>query len=617
MTRFNIKAIAAVTLLWCSGFYQGAIAQQSSSSQVDLRYETLLKDPRRNLATPGQEFGDKISPESGSLQFSVVDVSVPGNSSLPVEFRRELYVTTANGKFGFPTTALADWELGLPRIEASYDERLGWSSSDPNRRSKNCSISAQSYVEPPPYPVDPDYYPAKLTWNPPSLMDPTSTAGGRLLYNKNYMPQPSDGKQYYWLVAGSAYFSCLPTLKNAGGSTQAEQQYTAGEGFLLQRADGVRIWFDWMALKSKTPVLITKPFYPQGGGGYAITDSTFQLTFQLYPTRMEDRFGNWVNYTYANKSNEPVRLTKITSNDGRVIDVVYDGNYISQVVSSNRTWTYQRSQPIGGLARVINPDGSYWEYGGTSHNTYARSIPSSSYGTCVDENVQWNQVNTDWTSATGTPGQYYFSVKNPAGATATFYYAETYDGRSNVPKRCYTSGYVSQSASQVIAKSDVSSRLAWWGLAVVGKKVTGPGLSEMWWRYSYQPSVAFAPAVGTKLSKELTPDGTLIRRVYGNQAGKDEGLLLSLELSRGGAVVKREQYTYLAASSGQSFPKLIGFHPNSEFEYPAEIYIRPQMTKHLEVDGKFFDWRCGTGASAACLDAYGRPITATLSSSGP
>jgi YD repeat-containing protein len=587
-----------------------ALAQQTPPNMIDIRYETLLKDPKRNLATPGQEFGDQISSENGALSFSVVDVSIPGNNSLPVEFRRELSVTTPGGKLGPAASAMVDWRLGLPRIEASYDERIGWSSSDPNRRVKNCSIAQQVYIDPPPPQFDAEYYPAKLTWNPPTLVDPTSGSGGRLLYNKKYLPWPSTGDFKFWLTPNLSYVSCLPTLKNAGGATAAEQRYTAGEGFLLTRPDGVRVWFDWMSLRDRKPFIITKPLY-NPPPATVITDNTWQETFEIYPTRMEDQYGNWVTFTYANKSNEIVRLTRIESSDGRAIDVGYNGNVVSTVTSGGRTWSYQY---YGGLSKVTNPDGSSWQYDGLSTNRYTRGIASSQYGTCVDSNIPWNIANKDWTTTTGIPGQGRYTVKNPAGATADFYYDEVYQGRSNVIKRCFISGYSSYATGQVTSKSDVSSRAAWWGLGVVGKRVSGPGLPEMWWRYSYQSTVAFAPNVGANYSKTLEPDGTLIERTYGNQAGKDEGLLLEMVVKKNGTVLKREKNTYLSQGNTNGFPKLVGFHPNSEFEYPAEVRIRPLMSRSTELDGRIYEWKCDTGAATFCLDEYGRPLQTVLQS---
>lgn len=607
---FSRQCFAGLCVVLVGMFPLTTIAQQTPSNLVDIRYETLLKDPKRNMATPGQEFGEQINNQNGALSFSVVDVSIPGNSSLPVEFRRELDVTTPVGRLDSSVTALRDWDLGIPRIEASYDSQTGWSSSDPARKTKNCSIASQNYVEPPLPLVDPDYYPLKLTWNPPVLIYPGSSVGGRLLYNKGYLPQPSGMGTQYWLTAGLGYLSCLPTLKNAGGDTAAEQRYTAGEGFLLVKPDGTRIWFDWMSLKSTIPFMITKPYYGTGLGT-AISESRLQETYAIYPTRMEDRQGNWVNYSYANKSNEIARLTKIESSDGRIININYTGSLITSVVAGGRSWIYSYNPA---LSSVTNPDGSTWKYTGASHSKYSRSIPSSAYGTCVDQNVEWDYQNKDWT-ALELSGQGTFNVKNPAGATANFYIDEVYQGRSNVPKRCFISGYTSFVPGQVISKSDVSSRLGWWGMGVVGKRVTGPGLPDALWRYSYQSVVGFAPAIGATYSKTLDPDGVLVERTYGNQAGKDESLVLSVVVKKNGEVISQERNSYLAAGSVDGFPKLAGFHPNAEYEYPGEIYIRPMIAHQTEVGGQLYEWKC-IASGSSCLDQFGRPVK-TSSESRP
>lgn len=56
--------------------------------------------------------GDSINPLDGQLSFSATDVSLPGNSHLPVEFTRRLsgFFSASAAEFGF-------WRLNLPSIE--------------------------------------------------------------------------------------------------------------------------------------------------------------------------------------------------------------------------------------------------------------------------------------------------------------------------------------------------------------------------------------------------------------------------------------------------------------------------------------------------------------------
>ncbi|REN20805.1 hypothetical protein DSI41_03190, partial [Mycobacterium tuberculosis] len=49
-----------------------------------------------------------------------------------------------------------------------------------------------------------------------------------------------------------------------------------------------------------------------------------RIRSELYATRVEDRFGNWVSYRYSNAANAPVRLEAITASDGRQISFSYN-----------------------------------------------------------------------------------------------------------------------------------------------------------------------------------------------------------------------------------------------------------------------------------------------------
>ena len=86
-----------------------------------------------------------------------------------------------------------------------------------------------------------------------------------------------------------------PTIKNG-----------SGEGFLATTRDGTRYWFDHMAQFHET--LLSSP---TSGGSTATPLSRRRNA--LYVTRVEDRFGNSVSYSYSNTATSPVRLTSISA----------------------------------------------------------------------------------------------------------------------------------------------------------------------------------------------------------------------------------------------------------------------------------------------------------------
>jgi hypothetical protein len=67
-------------------------------------------------------FGDKLNLHNGALEFYQTDVSLPGNSSLPVHISRRTQIggrgTEGNGLF-------KNWDLALPKISGMFSTKYG------------------------------------------------------------------------------------------------------------------------------------------------------------------------------------------------------------------------------------------------------------------------------------------------------------------------------------------------------------------------------------------------------------------------------------------------------------------------------------------------------------
>lgn len=100
------------------------------------------------------------------------------------------------------------------------------------------------------------------------------------------------------------------------------------------------------------------------------------LTPFNYPTRIEDRNGNFATFTYATLSSQIV-LDNIATSDGRLVTFGYtltgSVQLLTSVTSAGRTWTYTYyptpalADTGGGtgayfLERVDPPSGGYWQY---------------------------------------------------------------------------------------------------------------------------------------------------------------------------------------------------------------------------------------------------------------
>lgn len=588
-------------------------AQSLPTNMVDLRYESFLKKPGRWMGTPGNEFGEQIAPQNGALSFNVVDVSIPGNNALPVEFRRTLHIRPRSPDDYLTSYRILQWwEPGLPKITASYEFVTGPVTGDTSRPGKVCSVSDKAFLSPPPDATHPDQFPANVFWNAPSLQMPDGS-GGLLVYNQGLMPAPQSGGRYYWLTANMDYVSCLAALKNSGSSDTEEQLLSAGEGFLVRRADGTRYWFDWMATDRRSNGISTVVRY--SGGTPALTPIGIKVAnLAWYPSRVEDRYGNWVTYTYSNKANEPVKLDRIDSSDGRSISLVYANGVLSRVEAAGRTWNYAGTQ-------VTNPDGSVWSYTGDFRPGFDFTIDRD-HGSCYDPPSWSGTVNPDYTTG-GNPGvTRTISVTSPSGATADFTIGRVMLGRSAVPGSCYASGY-SMAYGLPSQTTEPIAYLGGWTMAVIQKSVTGPGVDPQVWKYNYQSDIWFSntnASAGTSRTKILLPDGSLDTYVYGNAPYVNDGLLLSLTRSKGGVVkrVVNEGYLSNLNSPVSGFPKRIGWHPYADLNEFGAVFLRPKTSSVTTQDGQSYSWSvpaiCG---GALCLDAYGRPTTVVKQSHTP
>ncbi|SDQ24568.1 hypothetical protein [Pseudoxanthomonas sp. CF125] len=609
---------------------------QSSLQGVDLRYDTLLKRQDRNNITAGNQFGEQHSLESGSLSFNVVDVDLVGNDDLAVEFRRTLVATDSKKQlsgstFTYPATRLGDWAIGLPKIQGTFDALVGWISGDASRPTKNCSIATSYQIEPPPSSQYPETFRAHMFWNPPTVQYPDGSSG-LLLYNSGLMPVPSTGGPYFWITSSQDVASCIAVLKNKNdASPLAEERiFGQGEGYLIIRPDGNKYWFDWIALESNLPSKSTQ-LIPCGGSPYGCdyqADEVVlqQATLALYPTRIEDRFGNWVAYSYSNKSNEMVKLDKIQSSDGRVIDIGYIDGRISTVTANGRTWSYIYAEPtttvpvqvLINLSEVRNPDSSSWRYSGDSHPyppARRGDLQLSIFGPCYD--LTWTQhVNPDATAVGDTDFTGY-TVEAPSGARAVFRVDGVMLGRSGVPESCYQTGAYLPSTT----RPSTAPRyfLGDYQLALTGKKITGSGLLPAIWKYHYQSDIGFAPmAAGSSRTKVLDPEGAFDNYTFGNTFGVDEGLLLAHTRTANQQTSLNETNVYAVGTSTPGFPKLIGYHPDANNRY-AQAFMRPKLSSTKIVQSTLFKWavnnNCSDTGAAPCLDSLARPTSVTRSSS--
>ncbi|MEO8000409.1 MAG: hypothetical protein ABI644_00930, partial [Arenimonas sp.] len=623
---------------------------------------TKLQRPSDAIGSLGNDlFGEKTDFYTGSTSFGVTDISVPGNSQLPVALSRSLSVSEYDA-FTSVSRVLGNWEIDVPKMSGIFASGHGWTvaSASPNSR---CSSPAGDLLKARPpmvYVGATPFFPVEY-WHGYSMEIP-GAGSQELLLNHGANPQPTQGGPYHWTTKGNWRIACLPTI--TGG---------LGEGFLAVAPDGTKYFFNKMVItgSGENAVELSKPYefvtaevnspkcppehgsfsanlsinstvryswYPptrfEGGGGPGedpestgrcigttyVTNITTYVSLsrekvEILATRVEDRFGNWLTYNYdaANK------LSSISSNDGRSIALTYNGNgTLSTAVSAGKTWSYSyvsgiingTSIPSPLLSQVVRPDASSWSYQYEGNLSFT-AADTGSLLTCL-RNLQ------------NPPGSISFLLKSthPSGAKGEFRFERIRHELTNVPYAC-------DLASQ--GSVPLETATLWYPrqFATVGiksKLIYGPGIPGSTWTYNYLPAVGgFLPtgfvnpntpdcsmrACDTSKSIEVTsPDASITRYQFGIEYQKTEGQLQKVEIRRDNKIIRTEIYQYVSAyDDTQAYISLAGISPQPRANMLLSNSITPQKKKTILQDGVAFD------SMVESFDVFASPVKVTSSSS--
>lgn len=582
------------------------------------------------LATLGPDlFGDTVDLQSGALSFSITDVSLPGNSGLPVAITRTFSVEDRSS--GVPSALpFGDWDIDLPNISGVYgptwQEEAGEYPSE-GRCSRLGGTVAASVA--PDAPAGPTLYTGYDYWNGLTANMP---GGGELLVADRATVKPEasllhDGKAPrtpLWLTPSFTYFGCLPNIKNG-----------PGQGFIAITADGTKYWFDWMA-QQQLPGL-AGPVTHTGSGNPSPLNRKLNA---LYATKVRDRFGNEVNYTYTNNYLSPVRLTAITSSpetagvatSQRQITVGYrPSGRIGSVTAvdasgTSRTWTYTYTQESTSpsLSSVVLPDNTSWAI--NFRPLFVAELDEDETPEarrCTSAPPPLSSPVTGW-------------ITHPSGATGTFTVNGEQHRRANVPYLCHNwSAIANNPFNNISALTHYSTQLS-----LTSKTISGPATPTQSWTYSYGSDGRLPP--GTNLSQPpvctstscaepvcLSPScagggaTTVVvgpgsgnttewqRYTFGNSYRYNEGKLLKVERgSSASNILQTVTNDYEWAQSGQVFPTPIGTSakPRAGAGFTSE-QMRPEKARTLVQDGVSFNWQ------ARAYNVWGVPTEVERSSS--
>jgi RHS repeat-associated protein len=333
-------------------------------------------------------FGESTSDYSGATQFTAVDIDLPGNNALPVRLGRRFVIEDRYGSNYL--AGFGEWDVEVPYIVGTFPANSGWVAGA-GGSSQRCSTAL------PPY-FSSAYFVLEEVWNGNTIHIP-GEGDRQLLASENGKYGVADRTTQPWITDQMDRVGCTAD----------------GQGFVVTTTSGVKYVFNLMVERSMRGL--------RKGPTYAYTLDRKRV--YLLATKVEDRFGNVVNYHYTDG-----RLQSIVASDGRRIDLDFPGGAIASATAAGRTWNYSYS-PSGQLAAVANPDGSKWGFASVGElRTYALQAGD------IDPFGSSETLDCLANAPDGGGGGFVYTVSHPSGATGKFVFASTRHFRTEVPYGC-------------------------------------------------------------------------------------------------------------------------------------------------------------------------------------
>jgi hypothetical protein len=315
-----------------------------------VEYDRLIRANRSTAPLDDGLFGESIDYFTGQTDFVAIDLDLPNGNGIPVRIGRRYHVQNHAG--GVVLGAFGDWDFELPHVEGVVATGVGW-TVPASTHDERCTY----FGAPPPAVVTTASGTSTITTTVPAreyslgfaVVIPGAGRHELLLRDADTpapdslsIPHPVTTKEL-WAV------SCKDrnTVPQQGGPD---------EGFVVTTPDGLTYTFTQGYVRPYTPLI--RPADTTTAGVNAVVD---RQEVWLLPVKIEDRFGNYVQYTYSLAS--PLKLTKIEANDGRKITITYDtlGTHIQSLSDGRRTWTYTYNSLTKYLTGVELPDGADWQ----------------------------------------------------------------------------------------------------------------------------------------------------------------------------------------------------------------------------------------------------------------
>lgn len=571
-------------------------AAGAAAADVSTEYKRRIETAENISALTDNLFGDQVSLYNGQTSFSVTDIDVPGNSSLPVRLTRlfdvELRITGGGSpSYDDSLGGAGNWTVDVPYISGRFAAEFGWRHMviGGDRTDNRCSTRGVPGV--------PAGFDTNDIWQGNSIHIP-GERDRNMLQSISGVPQPEPGRN--WSTIERDAIRCIPMISGL-----------EGEGFEVTTSSGIRYEFNHAV--ARTTGVLTRSVAP----GLSPASSV-RVRIYLLATKVTDRFGNTVEYDY-NSNGHP---TRIWSNDDRVIELTYSGTRLQMATivpppgTTARSWGYEYSSSHPDrLVRVEQPDDTAWGY------AYSNDL--------VKFAQPWTEGNLPGCQNFPPKEVFDFTLtaEHPSGAKGAFHFANSRMFRSGIH------------AIECVEETVDGERRYYLGtpnlfdvMALRTKEITGETLpAPLVWSYSYgsvpQQLYNFNQALGACTSQAVCPQskGVSVTRPdmsrmsysFGVVNNHNEGRLLATSVvGPDGTVLRRSVMTHLtdAEADDQAFFHQYGGVVSGESASAGSV--RPVVEETVTQDGVTFVRRvednCG---SQYCFDEFARPIKETRASS--
>lgn len=540
MTAIRVSIVLLAFVAFVFGGQQAVAQTPDTIMNTDWREKNA---PEGNLAA--HDFGllgDTISLQSGGLSFETVDIAIPGNSELPVEFRRRL------NPGQMELNEMWNWQVAMPRITTKIHANE-WVNG--NRWGKNrCTNTLVSAIPSASWPVlhgNPALQPHE--YSDGVILDIPGRVQTQVLDKSVSASWPASADK---VTAANWYLECLTDIDGNGT-----------EGFVAVAPNGDRYTFDKIlpvvGHNTEFDIWTKASFLPPSTP--PVYDEMLVYYDSLGVSEITDVDGNWVHFNYDSNG----WLESITSNDKRVIYIDRDGG-----VQVNEVVANPCANPDHDPATCTpNPDRRVWSYTYEYQSTLVYKPPVTYNGTPGTTTKYWFTLTSvelpdgrDWEYnlvdlfATAVPGGWSgscqqlsktVSVTHPDGVTGTFSLEE-------IPLKL--GKYVSGGAPYCPNTNTGSAGNSQWSdvIAVTEKTLSAPSIPTSTWEYSYSQ---LFDEVETTI---IRPDGSVRVLFHPNPFNlatpSDHSRMTEEEIygPSSGPLMESRTYTYLQESAaGFSF----------------------------------------------------------------